>query len=165
MADISSITLPGGGTYDLKDKNAVHTSDVDPTPTASSTNPVQSGGVYDAFTQKVPMANPSYGPYTASGGTMDVEYFYKSVGELVYVTGVAFPTATVGVTGRSDVTFSDLPKDIDASAPVFMSSNNCTVSSSDLRPVLQMTYLGGKGFRFQGQATLNRPFQFSIIYS
>ena len=23
MADISSITLPGGGTYDLKDKNAV----------------------------------------------------------------------------------------------------------------------------------------------
>lgn len=26
MADISSITLPGGGTYDLKDKNAVHTS-------------------------------------------------------------------------------------------------------------------------------------------
>lgn len=27
MADISSITLPGGGTYDLKDNNAVHTSD------------------------------------------------------------------------------------------------------------------------------------------
>ena len=27
MADISSIILPGGGTYDLKDKNAIHTSD------------------------------------------------------------------------------------------------------------------------------------------
>lgn len=108
--------------------------------------------------------NPSYGPYTASGGTMDVEYYYKIVGELVYITGAATPTATVGVTGRSDVTFSDLPKDI-AAIPVFMSANNCTVSSSDLRPVLQMAYLGGKGFRFQGQATLNRAFQFSIIYS
>lgn len=68
MADISSITLPGGGTYDLKDKNAVHTSDVDAIPTANSTNPVQSGGVYTDVRTRVPV-------YGMGDNLLDNAYF------------------------------------------------------------------------------------------
>ena len=143
---------------------------IDATPTASSTNPVQSGGVYDALAQKVSMTNPSQGPYTASasstavGSSMSGNYYYKSIGDIVFVGGLITPSGNQGVADYTDLTLASLPKDIDTTAPFFNFSLSATISGSDYKPYMQMLPVSGKKVRFMGACTSGRGFYFSIIY-